>query len=118
MSLQRGRKGNKVVPFTPRHHIVDNISAPAHLPPEERQLFDQIATDYDIRGHTAAAVLEVAMIAHMRSRLAREQIKKDGMMIKTQQGGQRHHPLINVEHTAHVRMVAALRRLGATIDDG
>ena len=44
-------------------------------------------------------------------------LRKDGLLITTQHGT-RQHPLINAEHQAQVRMLAALRRLGATLDEG
>ncbi len=114
---QRGRKSaSKIVPFPSRQHIVENIAlAPSHFSPEDKKLFDRLATEYDIRDHAAAAILEIAVSSHARARVCREAIKKDGLTVEGP-NGIKAHPLIAQERSAHQQVLAALRRLGATID--
>jgi P27 family predicted phage terminase small subunit len=81
----RGRKSAaKLLPFPGQH--LEPLEAPAHLGLEERKLWDHITTEVNINSTTAAAVLETALDAHARARQCKEQIKKDGLMVRGQKG--------------------------------
>jgi phage terminase small subunit len=108
----KGRKSpNKVLPFPQQRHVINTIVAPSHLDPIERELFDQIAADVDLRTHNSAKVLEVAMMNHARMRQARDILKKDGLMVEGH-AGKKAHPMIGVERNAQAAMMQALRRVG------
>ena len=88
----KGRKSSNkevVLPFPRR--AVENISAPSYLAPEEQELYEKMAVDYDIRGYSAAVILEIVMQHHARVRVCREVIKKEGMMIPGLMGRRRIH---------------------------
>jgi P27 family predicted phage terminase small subunit len=115
---QRGRKSAaKILQFAPRHDVEDIATAPAHFCLEDRKLWDRLASEYDIRDNAASAILEIAVASHARARACRIQITKDGLMIEGPNGAKA-HPLIPQERQAHQQMLSALRRLGATIDEG
>ena len=113
----KGRKSaNKVLPFTPRHHVVESITAPAYLPPEEPKLYDKIAADIDLRTNAAAVILEIAMQQHARVRACRDVLKKEGMTVAGP-NGVKAHPLLAAERQAQVQMLTAFRGLGVTLDE-
>jgi P27 family predicted phage terminase small subunit len=101
----------------PRYDIVEeNISAPSYFAPEDRKLFDKLASEYCIRDNTSAQILEIAIASRARARAMREQIKKDGLMIEGPNGS-RCHPLITQERHALQQMISAFRRLGVHVDE-
>lgn len=61
-------------------------------------------------------ILESAMEAHALIRSCRETIKKEGLVVNTLHGSKA-HPLMNAQHSAHMRMLTALRRLGVSLDE-
>ena len=75
MAFKGCKSANKVLPFTPRPHIVENIAAPTYFAPEEQKLWNNIAIDYDIRNNSAAVILEIAMQSHARARTCRDVLK-------------------------------------------
>lgn len=56
------------------------------------------------------------MEAHALIRSCRETIKKEGLVVNTLHGSKA-HPLMNAQHSAHMRMLTALRRLGVSLDE-
>src|SRR4051812_37684827 len=106
----KGRKSaSKVLPFPQHHHVVEALSPPTYLAPEEKALWNRIALDYDIRTNSAALLLEVAMQCHARARQARDVLKKEGMTV-VGPNGQKAHPLLATERQSQAQMITSLRR--------
>jgi hypothetical protein len=57
------------------------------------------------------------MQSRARTRLCRDVLKKEGMMVAGP-NGQKAHPLLATERQAQQQMMTALRRLGVTLDEG
>ena len=68
--------------------------------------------DYDLVTKTGIDVLVTALEAHMRCRLAGEQIKKEGMTVVGRDGQLRPHPLLAVERDARQGYMAAIKLIG------
>jgi phage terminase small subunit len=85
---------------------------PPHLGTEECELWSKIHREYHIKTDTADAVLTVVLEDHMRARLAREQIEREGMTIVGRDGQSIQHPCIRIEHQARVNFMRGVRQLG------
>jgi hypothetical protein len=89
-SAQRGRKsvasmevydliGNRV---DTRHRPTVNLpQPPAHLGPSEKLIWASVFADYTLESGVSVAMLQSALEAHQRARLAREAIAKEGMTV-------------------------------------
>lgn len=84
----RGRKSAATIMPFPEYAGSDRdpLETPAHFAPEERKLWDRITDEIDINSTAAEAILITALEAHARARACREQIKKDGLLIRTRHG--------------------------------
>lgn len=87
---------------------------PPHLGKPEKDLWHRIHAEHDIEGPVATALLVAALEAHHRARSCREQIEKEGLVIKAR-GGPKHHPLLGPERAARQQMVACFRKLQVQI---
>jgi hypothetical protein len=61
---------------------------------------------------TAIDVLTSALEAHMRARLAREIVDKEGMTTIGRDGQAKAHPLLAVERDARAAWLAGVKHLG------
>jgi P27 family predicted phage terminase small subunit len=85
---------------------------PADLGEEERAIWKNVFSEFEIRSATAASVLLTALQAHQRCREARERIELDGMVVNGRDGQQKPHPLLSVERDARAQWLAAIKQLG------
>jgi P27 family predicted phage terminase small subunit len=86
--------------------------APAHLGEPEKQVWAAVHRDFDLPTETALAILTTGLESHMRARLAREQVDKDGMTIEGRDGQEKVHPLLGVERDARSGFLQAIKLLG------
>jgi P27 family predicted phage terminase small subunit len=85
---------------------------PAHLGEPEKHIWDAVFRDFDLPTETALAILTAGLESHMRARLAREQVDKDGMTITGRDGQEKVHPLLAVERDARSGFLQAVKLLG------
>ena len=110
---QRGRKlSTKLMVVDPDYQgsRFEMPEPPAHLGKPEQALWRDLTAEHDFATTASLELLIKAMEAHMRFRLAHEQVKKDGMLIKGPHGP-RSHPLLVTERVAGAQYVAALKKL-------
>jgi hypothetical protein len=85
--------------------------APAHLDPEESALWDSIVATYRFDDSASLELLVVAMEARQRSRVCREKIKLDGLVVLDDHNTLKGHPLLQVERAAWAAFLSAMRLL-------
>ena len=83
---------------------------PAGLSTSSRKLWAHVVEVYDLR-QDELAVLEEAVRALDRAAQAREQLRKDGLMLEGRFGA-RAHPAQAIENSAALRAAKLLRQLG------
>jgi hypothetical protein len=76
--------------------------APKHLPPPEKQLWNEL--------HAAYRFCQ-ALEARMRARLCRLQVQKEGQTTVDKKGTVRAHPLLAAERSAQACFLSTLRLL-------
>jgi phage terminase small subunit len=86
-------------------------SPPSHLEPPERKLFEENVRDYAIDDAHSVDLLVIAMEARCRCRRAREQLAKDGEVIKDRFGQLVAHPSIAIERDSRDAYLRAMRAL-------
>jgi hypothetical protein len=86
-------------------------AAPRHLPAAERRLWDQITASHRFDDAASLAALTTALEAHVRARKCREQIDRDGEIVRDRFGQLRAHPLLNAERDARHAFLAGLKLL-------
>ena len=84
---------------------------PSHLSPETKRWWSTILGDYDLEPHHLR-ILQLACEAWDRKEDAREQMRKDGIVIPGRTGGVRQHPGIAIERDCALRFSALVRQLG------
>ena len=109
---QRGRKLNtklSLVASNP-YRSPTPPEIPSHLGKPERELFQHLAQEYDFATTASVSMLVSALESHMRARLCREQIAKDGQTVKGLQGAKA-HPLLTTERAAQAQYVGTMKKL-------
>lgn len=114
---QRGRKTNLKQPLWMKNlqPAKDVEPAPAHLGKPEQELWDRVLQQFGIEDPVALALLTAALEAAQRARECRDQIKKDGHLVRGKGGVMKPHPLLTVERCARQQTVATLRKLGVQL---
>jgi hypothetical protein len=107
---QRGRKLNTKLSLVASNPSPTPPEIPSHLGKPERELFQHLTTEYDFATTASVSMLCVALESHMRARLCREQISKDGQTLKTAQGPKA-HPLLTAERAAQSQYVGTMKKL-------
>ena len=85
--------------------------APKHLQSSERKLWDSITANYVIDDDAALELLMTALEARARMRRCREQIDKDGEVVRDKWNQLKAHPLLVAERGARDSYLASLRLL-------
>jgi hypothetical protein len=95
--------------------IMAKIQYPAHLEADERKLWKQIITQYQIQDAAGLKILQAGLEAHQRARLARTQIDEEGMTFIDRFGQKKGHPLLSTERDSRTAFLAALKLLNLEI---
>jgi hypothetical protein len=85
--------------------------APKHLPPPEKQLWNELHAAYRFDDAASLALLCQALEARMRARLCRLQVQKEGQTTVDKKGTVRAHPLLAAERSAQACFLSTLRLL-------
>jgi P27 family predicted phage terminase small subunit len=116
---QRGRKSRAALelshpqPANDRPHpAFDPPQPPSHLGEPERQIWADVFSDYELESKASIAVLATSLEAHMRARLAREAIAREGMTTTGRDDQVKAHPLLAVERDARQAWLAGIKTLG------
>jgi hypothetical protein len=89
----------------------DAPQPPSHLGAPERLIWDGIFADFELNTTAEIAILQSALEAHMRARLASETVAKDGMTTVGRDGQPRVHPLLAVERDARAAWLSGMKAL-------
>lgn len=84
--------------------------APAHLSGETRAWWDGVVRDYALESHHLK-LLQATAESWDRMQQAREEIDRDGLTVKTADGGLKAHPAIAIERDARIAFARLLRDL-------
>jgi P27 family predicted phage terminase small subunit len=84
---------------------------PSHLQPESKAWFTSVVSDYELQEHHLK-LLQLACEAWDRCADARQQLKKDGIVIEGREGGCRPHPAVAIERDSANRFAALVKQLG------
>jgi P27 family predicted phage terminase small subunit len=90
------------------------MSAPAHLRPETRRWFEDVAGEYVLASHHIH-LLTLAAEALDRCAQARETIDREGLTVEGREGGVKTHPAVAVEKNSRAQFAALVKQLG--LDD-
>jgi P27 family predicted phage terminase small subunit len=104
----------------PRLTLVDPTSKapppPSTLGASGATLWNSIQTEYRIEDSGGRALLLQACTAIDRADECAETIDREGMMIRTSNGGRREHPLLRLELSNRAFAMKSLHRLGLDIE--
>src|SRR5262245_35264822 len=89
----------------PRH------SAPKHLAPAERELWDRLMRSFTLDDPASQELLLQACEARGRAREAREQLDREGTTYRDDRGNLKAHPAITTERSAQASFLSAMRLL-------
>jgi hypothetical protein len=114
---QRGRKSAAqlatlaVVGGKSPRVVATSPPPPPDLGEPEQAIWRNVVNEYRA-SLTSLTVLHSALKMHARAREASEVIAEEGMVVETQRGGGRAHPLCAVEREARRSFEMSFRRLG------
>jgi P27 family predicted phage terminase small subunit len=91
-------------------------SPPKELSAQSKTLWKRLASDFSIDDDAGLLLLQTAMEARDRMRLAQEAIQRDGMTVLDRFGQRKPHPLLPAERDARAQMLAALRALNLDVE--
>jgi P27 family predicted phage terminase small subunit len=83
---------------------------PPHLEPATAAWWRAVVRDYDLPDHDLM-LLQAAAESWDRMQQAREEIARDGLTVKTAQGGLKPHPAVGIERDAKVTFARLIREL-------
>ena len=83
---------------------------PDHLRPQTADWWRSVLTDYDLEDHHVR-LLHLACESWDRFQQAREEIDRDGLTIKTGDGGMKAHPAVAIERDARLAFARLVREL-------
>ena len=89
--------------------------APAHLTPETATWWRSVVTDYELEPHHVR-LLTATCEAWDRLQQARETIDRDGLTVRTGDGGLKAHPCIAIERDARTGFARLLREMDLDVD--
>lgn len=87
------------------------MTAPKHLSPAARSLFNSIHELYELAPHDDA-ILTKALEAWDRAEQARALVDADGLIITSRLGEQKAHPAAALERDSRAAFLAGMRQLG------
>jgi hypothetical protein len=91
------------------------IKAPIDLTVAARRIFREMVDEYAIRDTGGLKILHAGLTAWDRAEAARDQIKKDGMLVPDRFGIQKPHGLLSAERDARAQWLQALKLLNLNI---
>ena len=89
---------------------------PKHLSRESRAWWNSLADEYDIQDQAGRLILQTAMEAFDRMRLAQGLLSKEGMTTTDRFGQPKAHPMTTVERDSRAAMLAALKALNLDLE--
>ena len=90
--------------------MTTTLDAPAHLTPEAASWWRSVLADYELEDHHVR-LLRLACEAWDRCQQAREEIDRDGLTIRTGDGGLKAHPAVAIERDARLAFARLVREL-------
>jgi P27 family predicted phage terminase small subunit len=95
--------------------IAKRIKAPSHLKIETAAWWVSVHDDYSLEAHHTR-LLTLAAESWDRCQQAREAVDKDGITVKTADGGLKAHPAIAIERDARLAFARLVRELDLDVD--
>lgn len=89
---------------------------PKDLSTEARTWWKRLVSEYAIDDDAGQLLLQTAMEAFDRMRLAQEAIREDGVTVFDRFGQRKAHPLLPAERDARSQMLAALKALNLEVE--
>jgi hypothetical protein len=109
------KKGGSNLTVIHSEPLADLTTPPADLGETGRHLWASIQAQYMISDSGGLAMLRLACESADRAQMCREQIDKDGLMIRGRTGS-REHPLLKAELGARSFTVRTLQKLGLDLE--
>jgi P27 family predicted phage terminase small subunit len=91
-------------------------TTPKGLSTEARTWWKRLVSEYEIGDDAGLLLLQTAMEAFDRMRIAQEAIEADGVTVFDRFGQRKAHPLLPAERDARAQMLAALRALNRDLE--
>jgi P27 family predicted phage terminase small subunit len=89
---------------------------PKVLSTEARTWWKRLVSEYAIDDDAGLLLLQTAMEAFDRMRVAQEAIREDGVTVLDRFGQRKAHPLLPAERDARSQMLAALKALNLDVE--
>ncbi len=86
-----------------------------HLRKASREWVESVRSEYELEPHEDMVLIAAAECLDRRE-MAREAIAKDGLVLTTQRGTKRAHPLLAVERNAALEFLRIAKQLGLSGD--
>ena len=83
---------------------------PDHLRPDTADWWQSVLRDYDLEDHHIR-LLRLACESWDRGQQAREQIDRDGLTVRTADGGLKAHPAVAIERDTRLAFARLVREL-------
>ena len=90
--------------------------APKTLSPEARAWWRRVRAEYGIEDDAGLLLLQTAMEAFDRMKMAERNIKRCGLIQKDRFGQPRANPAVTIERDSRAAMLAALRQMNLDIE--
>jgi P27 family predicted phage terminase small subunit len=91
-------------------------TTPRGLSTEAKAWWKRLAGEFQIDDDAGLLLLQTAMEAFDRMRLAQEAISDDGLTVLDRFGQRKAHPLLPAERDSRAQMLAALRALNLDVE--
>ena len=90
--------------------MLNTPDPPVHLTPETASWWRSVLADYELEDHHVR-LLRLACESWDRFQQAREEIDRDGLTIRTGDGGRKAHPAVAIERDARLAFARLVREL-------
>ena len=89
---------------------------PGHLSDDAKRWWRKLIDEYGIDDPAGLLLLQTAMEAHDRMKMAAAEIAKDGQTVEDRFGQQKPHPLLATERDARSQLMLALKSLNLDLE--
>lgn len=94
----------------------NSLNPPKHLSAAAKTWWRQIQDEYSVTDSAGLLVLEAAMEAFDRMKMAQSQVLRDGLTSSDRFGQAKPHPAVIIERDSRGQMLAALKQLNLDIE--
>jgi P27 family predicted phage terminase small subunit len=91
------------------------VTAPKHLTAQTRAWFLQVVSEWRLDTHHVK-LLQLAAESWDRGQQARRQIAREGITVRTRDGGRKRHPAVAIEEQCRIAFTRLTRELDLDLD--